>query len=278
MSAGPGSYQRPRLKKPRSARTRITIRMIQRCSRFLLRVREFVHEWRTSELRDWIRGPARRPSSRTCPASTASPCPRASRSSRGRSGIARDDPAEVADDAAAVADRAAVAEVDHADPERLLAERLPGRAALEVREVRDAERRVRARRPAVGSMTRTRMTYTTPSRMPSSNLRGEAAPEARAGPGPSGTRGLGAVGSDSAHGVRLSTRRVSARSVNTSAARRPSRRRVLEERLVAAGPACAGAPSAAAARPASAPVRARASGVSRRGARGSCGRRRSPRR
>ena len=52
--------------------------------------------------------------------------------------------ADVADERAAVADRAAAAEVDDADPERLLAERLAGRA-LEVREVGDAEQGARCR-------------------------------------------------------------------------------------------------------------------------------------
>ena len=97
------------------------------------------------------RPPGRRRCRRSCPASTASPCPTASRSSRGRSGIAEMPLAELAQQAAAVADRAALAEVVDADAERLLAERLAGRAALEVREVRerhDRRQRLVERRPA----------------------------------------------------------------------------------------------------------------------------------
>src|SRR3954468_20322023 len=52
----------------------------------------------------------------------------------------RDPAAEVADHRAAEPDRAAGVEVDHADPERALGDRLARAAALEVAEVADPDR------------------------------------------------------------------------------------------------------------------------------------------
>src|SRR4028119_2242762 len=54
-----------------------------------------------------------------------------------------DEAADVADERAGGADRSAAREIDDADPERLLADRLAGGAALEVCEVDDAGEEVR---------------------------------------------------------------------------------------------------------------------------------------
>ena len=92
----------------------------------------------------------------------------------------RDDPADVAEERAAVADRAAAAEIDDADPERLLAEGLAGRA-LEVRVVGDAERGGSGSEAAFSPTNASRRRTTTPSDDPVDERRRRSGARSRSG-------------------------------------------------------------------------------------------------